>query len=96
MYEFDDFEWDEAKAETNFAKHGFDFNNAWQVFADPMAKTLVSPQNEELRYRTIGICEGKLASVVHTERNGNCRIISMRHVWDSERKTYYGDSTKNF
>jgi len=92
MYEFNGFEWDENKAEENLRKHGFDFNDAWQVFADPMALTVGSPKNEELRYKTIGICEGRLASVVHTERNCMCRIISMRHTWDKERKEYYGDS----
>ena len=92
MYSFEGFEWDEAKAETNLVKHGFDFYDAWQALEDPLALTDESLRNGELRYRTIGICKGKLAAVVHTERYGICRIISVRHARDNEKKAYYGNS----
>jgi len=92
MYEFEGFEWDEAKAEANLAKHGFDFNDAWEALEDTIALTDESYKHGELRYRTIGICKGKLAAVVHTERHGVCRIISVRHARDNERKAYYGNS----
>ncbi|HEV8031142.1 MAG TPA: BrnT family toxin [Stellaceae bacterium] len=31
-----EFEWDEAKNEANFAKHGFDFEHAIQIFDGPI------------------------------------------------------------
>ena len=37
LYEF---EWDLVKAQTNFTKHGLDFERAATVFLDPLALTL--------------------------------------------------------
>jgi uncharacterized DUF497 family protein len=33
----DTFEWDDAKAESNYRKHGVDFETATETFADPFA-----------------------------------------------------------
>jgi len=37
LYEFD---WDPDKAQTNFSKHGLDFERAATVFLDPLAVTI--------------------------------------------------------
>lgn len=34
------FEWDEAKNRVNMRKYGFDFADAWEMFASPMLTTL--------------------------------------------------------
>ena len=34
-----EFEWDDAKAESNLAKHGVDFMDAMSVLLDPLAMT---------------------------------------------------------
>jgi uncharacterized DUF497 family protein len=38
------------------------------------------------------MCLEKVAAVVHTERDGACRIISMRHARKTEKEAYYGNS----
>ena len=92
MYSFEGFEWDEAKAETNLVKHGLDFQDASQVFEDRREVTTEIFKNGEFRYKTLGMCEGKLVAVIHTQRGSVCRIISMRHTRDVERAVYYGNS----
>ncbi|MDR1452976.1 MAG: BrnT family toxin [Candidatus Margulisbacteria bacterium] len=93
MYEFDRFEWDTNKAASNLAKHGFDFNDAWQVFTDSNNRTFECFGYAEQRFKTIGLCGRHLAAVVHTPRSGACRIISVRHVWQKERSIYYDNNS---
>ncbi len=53
------FEWDPAKAVTNFRKHRISFEVATRVFADPFA--LVEQdrvENEESRWQTLGLVDG--------------------------------------
>jgi len=88
IYKFSGFEWDKSKAEKNIKKHSLDFYDAEQVFRDENAKTIDSPQKGEERYKTIGMCNGRLVTVVHTPRDTACRIISMRHSWKKERMVY--------
>jgi uncharacterized DUF497 family protein len=88
MYEFENIEWDTVKAKKNIVKHGLDFNDAVKIFDDKKAKTFASPQKGETRYKTIGICNGQIIVVIHTPRDGNCRIISMRKSRPEERNQY--------
>ena len=44
LYEF---EWDPVKAQTNFNKHGLDFERAATVFLDPLALTIPDEQHSE-------------------------------------------------
>jgi uncharacterized DUF497 family protein len=34
------FEWDEVKNQENIRKHGFDFENAWEIFEYPVLDEL--------------------------------------------------------
>jgi uncharacterized DUF497 family protein len=45
----DDFEWDEAKAAENDAKHGVSFDTARDVFADPFALDWVDDPTTTVR-----------------------------------------------
>ncbi|MDR1452700.1 MAG: BrnT family toxin [Candidatus Margulisbacteria bacterium] len=92
LYEFDGFEWDADKAEKNIKKHGLDFNDAVQVFSDPRHVDLESPQEGELRYKTIGLSNNIIIVVIHTQRDNKCRIISMRKSRQTERRYYYDHS----
>lgn len=42
-----EFEWNPAKAQTNFKKHGSDFETAATVFLDPLALTSQDKRNRE-------------------------------------------------
>ncbi|MDR1789621.1 MAG: BrnT family toxin [Opitutaceae bacterium] len=48
------FEWDDARAAANLAKHGIDFETAARVFGDPLRLAIPSRRNGEPREKTIG------------------------------------------
>jgi len=87
------FEWDEKKRLSNLTKHGLDFRDAWAVFADHHAYTNNSTQSfREKRAVTIGLLkQSVVVVVVHTDRAGVTRIISMRPASRPERSRYYGN-----
>ncbi|MEK7703696.1 MAG: BrnT family toxin [Myxococcota bacterium] len=76
------FEWDEAKREENLEKHGIDFIDALQVFADPrrLEGYDVEHSDDEDRWWTIGACRSRALFVIFTGRDaGNTtRIVSAR------------------
>jgi len=85
------FEWDSRKARSNLAKHGVSFEEAAQVFRDPLALTFQDPDHSHLELREITIGhteEGRLVFVAHCERGHRMRIISARPATDRERKQY--------
>jgi uncharacterized DUF497 family protein len=86
-----DFEWDDAKAESNERNHGVTFTQAMTVFADPLSITAYAPYHadDEDRFLTLGISvDGRLRVVSHTDRGDLVRIISARKASRRERKDY--------
>ena len=86
------FEWDEAKASSNLAKHRVAFDEARTVFSDPLAKIFddEAHSTDEAREIIIGhSVEARLLIVSFTERGRNrIRIISARPASRRERKAY--------
>ena len=75
------YEWNAAKAKTNFKKHGVSFDEAATVFLDPLALTFLDPYNSggEQREITIGCTAGaEVVFVSHCQRGERVRIISAR------------------
>ena len=88
------FEWDDAKAQANLAKHGVSFEEAAAVFGDPLALTFPDPDHSigENRCLTFGVSQtDRLLIVVHTERSHSIRIISARKATRHERGIYEQD-----
>jgi uncharacterized DUF497 family protein len=85
-----EFEWDDAKARGNLAKHGVPFEYAARVFLDPDRVEFDASRSEdaETRWKTVGMIEGKLFTVVFTERTGARRIISGRRANAKECRAY--------
>lgn len=91
-----EFEWDTAKARSNLAKHGVDFEVAIKVFDDPYALVEQDASNvgaREERWRTVGLVNGMLLLLVaHTLREEGdvevIRIISARRTDRTERLRY--------
>jgi uncharacterized DUF497 family protein len=85
-----EFDWDEAKNAANIAKHGVGFATASRIFEGPVLTW--SDEREdygERREHSIGAVEGVLfLAVIHTERDGKCRIISARRANRRERERY--------
>ena len=84
------FEWDDAKAESNEAKHKVPFEFATRVFLDDGRIDLDASrvQDGEDRRKAIGRIDGLLYVVVYTMRGDVCRIISARRANAKEAKAY--------
>jgi uncharacterized DUF497 family protein len=85
------FEWDPAKAATNFRAHGVSFEEAVTAFQDPLAKIHPDPDHSESERREILIghsAQARLLLVAFTDRQGKIRVISARKVTRRERREY--------
>jgi uncharacterized DUF497 family protein len=89
-YEGLEFVWDANKATLNIAKHGIRFEQACQVFLDPLARVVDAGVEDEARDALLGVTEnGKLLFVVNIERGDQAiRIISARPASPMERTDY--------
>lgn len=86
-----DFEWDAYKAEDNRFKHHVSFDEATEVFDDPIVLTLEDEwhSGEEDRFIAIGVTQAaRLLVVSYTMRGAAVRIISARDAVARERRRY--------
>jgi uncharacterized DUF497 family protein len=90
----DSFEWDDAKAASNYAKHGVTFDGAREAFNDPFAFDWEDDGQDEgeQRFATLGMAEGRLVFVAYTMRGERTRIISARLPEPFERRRYHDDN----
>ena len=81
--------WDEAKRQQNLRKHKLDFADAHRVF-EGLIFTFEDERYDysEPRFITIGQLEITVVLIIHTDRNGDVRIISMRKASKYEQKLY--------
>ncbi|GAA2877588.1 uncharacterized DUF497 family protein [Aminobacter niigataensis] len=72
-------EWDQAKAETNEAKHGVSFERA-RAFEFDTALIVEDDRADygETRLVAIGLIGSRVHVIVYTERGDTCRVISLR------------------
>lgn len=88
------FDWDPAKSDHNFARRGFDFAFAAQVFAGPYVEFDDTRQDYgEHRVIALGLADGIPLTVVFTDRvaaDGAIvrRVISARVSSRKERRRY--------
>ncbi len=85
-----EFEWDGAKAWSNFTKHGVSFEGACRVFLDTNRLEAEDDRMDyrETRYYTLGEVEGVVLYVVYTWRGRLRRLISARKATGRERRKY--------
>ena len=83
------FEWDDAKASGNFAKHGVAFVDAAQIFAGPILRVR-DERNVygEERFRAVGSIRGIVLVVIYTIRGDAIRIISAWKAGRNDRRRY--------
>ena len=83
------FEWDDAKARVNAAKHGISFELAQHAFLDP--KRVIVPDldhsGDEQRYFCFGWVDGGVMTVRFTWRGGRIRIIGAGY-WRKGKRVY--------
>jgi uncharacterized protein len=91
----DVFEWDDAKAVENVAKHGVSFETARGAFRDPFALDWLDQREDygKARHLTIGMVEGRLLYVAYTMRNELIRIITARGAEPYERRRYHEENS---
>ena len=91
-----EFEWDDAKAARNNAKHGVTFDAARDVFGDPFAIDQIDDRHDygEERWTILGVAGGRLLFVAYTMRNGSIRIISARSAEPDEEVEYYEQNAR--
>jgi uncharacterized protein len=85
---FGDFEWDDAKAESNLAKHGVTFEEAAWAMTEPLSldfDDLVEPDN---LITLAASPHGRILYIVSTVRDERIRIISARDASPRERRRY--------
>lgn len=86
------FDWNEAKARSNKAKHGVSFDEAKTVFSDPRRLTEFDVEHSagEDRFIVIGMSVRlRVLTVVIVERHEDVlRIISARKATRAERRRY--------
>jgi uncharacterized protein len=84
------YEWDEAKRESNLRKHGLDFADADLVYENPNKLTLPAIKRGEVRLQDIALVDvaGRILSLVYVARGYNVRVISFRNASRKERRAY--------
>ena len=83
------FEWDEAKRESNLLKHSIDFIEVEKVFEGETV-TILDAQFDygEERFITLGLLDGRVVVIVHTETDDLIRLISARKATSNEEISY--------
>jgi uncharacterized DUF497 family protein len=85
------FEWDEAKAAANLAKHGVSFNEAATVLSDALGWSYPDLDHSlaEDRWLAIGMSERqRILVVAYTADADTIRLISARQATRKERNFY--------
>jgi uncharacterized DUF497 family protein len=81
--------YDAAKRARTLLERGLDFARAEEVFAGRHRTVDDDRKNYgERRFVTIGRLDGRMVVLVWTEREGDRRIISLRHANERERAAY--------
>ena len=82
--------WDESKRQQNIKDHGLDFEGAdaiWDNFT--ITRQDIREDYGEQRLVTFGILDGELVVLVHTERDDDMHIISLRQAEKHEARYYF-------
>lgn len=83
------FQWDEVNNIRNQTKHGLSFDLIEEFDWDnPLIIDRSRHQDGETRYAAIGMLNGKLHTVIFTQRSDDIRLISLRRANKQEEKAY--------
>jgi uncharacterized DUF497 family protein len=82
------FEYDGGKSAAHKAKHGMDFEEAQQLWADSSLVEVPARTTDEPRWLVIGKIGARHWSAVIARRGENIRVISVRRSRDEEVAIY--------
>lgn len=84
------FTWEEVKRKSNLKTHGLDFLDASRVFEGPTFTFEDDRFNySEQRFVTLGLLNGTLVSMVHTETADHIHVISFRKATKNEQIIFF-------
>ena len=84
-----DYEWDDAKARSNLAKHGVGFDEAAAALdSDPDELAAPDPVDPSRTHSLVMSLRARVLLVVTTEAVSRTRIISARKAEPHEQRTY--------
>lgn len=87
-----EYEWDEAKAAANLAKHGISFTAAARSLEDPRKIEVLDDRFDYGEERTQSLCmhRGEILFIVTAMSDEYiCRIISARKATRNEQEQYF-------
>ncbi len=86
-------EFDSTKDAINRQKHGLSLAFGARIFDDPDLLVLptIRDEDDEERYKAVGLVEGKLYTAVHVWRDDAVRFLSVRRSNRSEEEAYHRD-----
>ncbi len=84
------FEFDRGKSAANLRKHGIDFVDAQQLWADPDLLEIPARTTDEPQFLVVGRIGSKYWSAVITYRGNRLRLISVRRSRSEEVVIYEG------
>jgi hypothetical protein len=88
--------WNERKRQRNLQLHGLDFAGAdsiWDGFT--ITREDIRHRYGEPRWVTWGFLRGEIVVLVHTDRDGDMHIISLRRA-DRHEARYYSEASAKF
>ncbi len=83
-----EFEFDEAKSQTNKSKHGIDFVEAQALWLDELLVEVPAHTEDKPRFVVVGMISEKHWSAVITYRGEKVRLISVRRARVEEVAIY--------
>jgi len=89
--------WDESKRRRNIKRHGLDFEGAdaiWDNFT--VTREDVREDYGEKRLVTFGLLKGEVVVLVHTDRNDDIHVISLRRAEKYEARYYFEIAKDHF
>jgi len=83
--------WDKTKQQSNFLKHGLDFDHAYEVLSSKYCLNLPIYKMGEQRVISFSYVLSHLCvlALVHNQRHGQIRVISFRKASTEETIAYF-------
>ena len=88
--------WDESKRRSNLRDHGLDFTEAERIWDNfTITREDVRASYGEIRLVTFGILDEAVAVLVHTDRDDEMHVISLRKAEPYEAR-YYLEAAEDY
>ena len=89
--------WDESKRRRNIQLHGLHFEGADAIWDDfTITREDIRADYGERRMVTFGILKGEVVVLVHTERDDDMHVISLRKAEKYEARYYFEAAQEHF